>query len=126
MLIEINKNQAIKLCENYNVIIREGRFYSFKEYINVDRSKISYSRGKYYLYASGQNKKELLKILNFGMINGVLSSIFFCMFFMNFAILTREFVEANFYLMIISFLISFHLFLKALSRKHIDNYINSL
>lgn len=127
MIIQISKNQALLLWKNNNIILRsKKKIITVSEKENANNNQISNHNGRFFLELKGSKKEKALKLMNKRLIIGIISSLFFCFSFMNFAIYTNSKLDLNFYLTLALFSVSFFSFQKAIDSEEIDKFILNL
>lgn len=127
MMIQITKDQALKLWKHNNIIMRNNRLGKFTEKFNCTNYDILNNQTlDFYINLNKKEKEIAYNIINKRMILATIGSIFFCFGFMNFAIYTNSFLNKNLIFFTILFIISSFFFIKATNKEEISNFINSL
>lgn len=129
MMIQITKDQALKLWKKHSIIIRSrkkiGNVWEITD--NVNNSMIlNHSEENFFIDLDQRNKEKAHSLIEKRMLIALFSSIIFCFAFMNFAIYTNSHKNFNFIMTLVLFSISFFGFVKASNSKDINNFIENL
>jgi len=129
MMIQITKDQALKLWKKYSIIIRSrkkvGNVWEITD--NVNNSMIlNHSEENFFIDLDHKNKEKAHSLIEKRMLIALFSSIVFCFAFMNFAIYTNSHKNFNFIMTLVLFSIAFFGFVKASNSKDINNFIENL